>query len=425
MRLLYSLLFVFSSLAQSQETAESLFKDFQEALFQIQIIENESSNKSAIGSGFAVDKNHFSSQQDGLVITNYHVISKFIYDPDKYRIEFQDSQGRNGKFELVDFDVVNDLAVLRLPDDRINTTKLNLATEMPIQGSAIYSLGNPRDLGMSVVPGTYNGIKKTSFYKRVHVTGAINPGMSGGPAINVNGEVIGVNVATGGNQIGFLVPLIQLNGLLSRAGNKNILSSDYKRHIQAQLVQNQADFMQEFTTKTWPQAKLGKALIPGKVTDFVSCWGDSNAKKEDAKFLSIQNRCRTGESIFVNGNLRTGTLEMEFEWVSTDQLESHKFYNMLSKSTAGARPGNRAREDDVTNFACHYDKVKGAGTVTNKAVICIRAYKDFNELYDALYIATSLDHRDQSLISHFTLAGVTQNSIEAFSEQFMESIAWQ
>lgn len=425
MRLLFFFVLIWPSICFAQETAESLFKHFQQALFQIQIIENQSDNKSAIGSGFAIDSQNLGWQQNGLVVTNYHVISDFIYYPDKYRIEYEDNQGNKGPLNLINFDVINDLALLQLATKKGEPVSLPLASGMPEQGSVIYSLGNPRDLGMSVVPGTFNGIKKTSFYKRVHVTSAINPGMSGGPAVDASGKVIGINVATGGNQIGFLVPLPKLKSLLQKSIALTLEPTQYKAHIQQQLIQNQAELIQRFTVKAWPQTSLGRAIIPAKITDFLSCWGDSNDKKEDTKFLSIQNRCRTGESIYISRNLRTGNIEIEFEWISTDQLETHRFYHLMSKTTSSARPGNRAGKDDVTNFVCQHEKVRGYGRVNNKAVLCIRGYKDFEQLYDALYIAVSLDYGQQSLISHFTLAGMTQESITAFSKQFMESVAWQ
>ena len=44
-------------------------------------------------------------------------------------------------------------------------------------------MGNPLDLGFTIVEGTYNGFVEKSYNPRMHFTGAINPGMSGGPAV--------------------------------------------------------------------------------------------------------------------------------------------------------------------------------------------------------------------------------------------------
>jgi hypothetical protein len=61
----------------------------------------------------------------------------------------------------------------------------------------------------------------------------------------------------------------------------------------------------------------------------------------------------------------------------------------------------------------------------NKAVFCTRAYKKFPQLYDVLFIGASVDQNDKALISHFTLAGVSQDMAMAFTRKFMESLTWK
>ena len=63
------------------------------------------------------------------------------------------------------------------------------------QGERIYSMGNPLDVGFAVLEGTYNGLVERSFYPSIFFGGALNSGMSGGPALDEQGRVVGVNVA--------------------------------------------------------------------------------------------------------------------------------------------------------------------------------------------------------------------------------------
>ena len=58
-------------------------------------------------------------------------------------------------------------------------------------GARLYSIGNPHDLGISIVEGTHNGLLRHTLYPRIHFTGPINPGMSGGPTITPEGAVVG------------------------------------------------------------------------------------------------------------------------------------------------------------------------------------------------------------------------------------------
>ena len=100
-------------------------------------------------------------------------------------------------------------------------------------------MGNPLDLGMTILPGTYNGIAGGSFYDRIHFSGSINPGMSGGPVINRNGQVVGINVATAGNQVSFLVPVHKVMDLLAEAPEDPGSPEHLNAMVASQLLKNQ------------------------------------------------------------------------------------------------------------------------------------------------------------------------------------------
>jgi hypothetical protein len=400
----------------SQQTAQNLFSHYRHALYQIQMIDKESGNKSSIGSGFRVSP-------QGDIVSNYHVISDYIYFPDKYRIQYMDGDGKVGDLSVTNFDVINDLSLLKIVSPLPEQLHFTLADELPDQGSDIYSLGNPHDLGMIVVPGTYNGLKKNSFYQRIHFTGSINPGMSGGPAVNKQGKIVGVNVATAGNQIGFLIPLPRIKALVNSV--ESIKPQEFKQHLEKQLHNNQKQMIEKLLSKDWQYTKLGNANVPEKLSDFITCWGGSNASEKNIKYLSVSNRCRIGEVIFLNGKLQTGEVEVEFEWLTSDSLNQFQFHNLLSNRIGFTRPGNQAGRNDVTNYECQQDLVSNRHNVAMKSILCARAYKDFNDLYDVLYISATNDFEDASLISHFTLSGVSQASMQAFTQHFMDTVSWQ
>ncbi|MEP1553989.1 MAG: serine protease [Paraglaciecola sp.] len=417
MKVFIFLLCLLSPIVHSQQTAQSLFGQHRTALYQIKIIELESGNKSSIGSGFQIDL-------EGNIVTNYHVVSEYVYNPDKFRIEYMANDGSEGQLQLVDIDVVNDLALVRklqLADE----AAFPIASSLPEQGSDIYSLGNPHDLGMIVVPGTFNGLKKNSFYQRIHFTGSINPGMSGGPVVNDLGEVMGVNVATAGNQIGFLIPLSKVMGLLESQHAEPLSNQQLKPRLQQQIKANQQVLIDRLKMRDWPTSILGETLVPANITEFISCWGGSNTSDREALYLSVESRCQLDEQIYVHSGLRTGGLELEFEWLDGKSLGKHRFYNFFTQSITGAGPSNNASKDDVTNFECEEDKVTNRHGVTNKTVFCVRAYKEFDELYDVLFVGASIDHQNKGLLSHYTLAGVTKDSALAFSQKFMDAISWQ
>ena len=253
MKIFFTLVFiVLSSSSFAEEQAEQLFNQLKPSLFQIKLIDKASGEKSSIGSGFQISK-------DGIIATNYHVVSSYALHPKKYRIEYLDSNGNTGLLALQSVDVINDLALVKRKIDAINNDGVRffqLSENAPHKGEQLFSLGNPHDLGMIVVPGTYNGLKKESFNERIHFTGSINSGMSGGPVVNKEAEVVGINVATSGNSIGFLVPHDKLKNLY-----KDFLLSppeSIEQQMATQLTANQNKLMTSILNSPWQAKTLGK-----------------------------------------------------------------------------------------------------------------------------------------------------------------------
>jgi len=410
------LLLVSSSFAYAAEQAEAIFKQLAPSLYQIRLIDKVSGEKSSIGSGFQITS-------DGLIATNYHVISGYARHPNKYKMEYLDNKGNKGNLELESVEVINDLALVK----REVTEQMPffaISTSTPKKGEELFSLGNPHDLGMIVVPGTYNGLKKESFNDRIHFTGSVNSGMSGGPVVNAQTEVVGINVATSGNQIGFLVPHDKLVALFN--AYKVEPPKSIEKQMLAQLSQNQEKLISTLLNSEWQLKQLGQSLIPTVDVPFIRCWGDSNADKADALILTAIANCTLEENTYLSSHFFTGFLEMEFRYMKAKNLSETKFYTLYEQQIKRAGPANKATKEDVTEFECQHDLVSPQNQgIKNKAIFCTRAYKDFSGLYDILYLAASIDRNDQALLSHFTVAGVTQDSAMAFTKKFMESVTWK
>jgi len=427
MKAFFTLIFILlSSTTFATEQAQVIFAQLTPSLYQIKLIDKASGEKSSIGSGFQISK-------DGIIATNYHVISSYARHPEKYRIEYLDHQGNTAEVALVSVDVINDLALVKRQVDG-DMPYFILANSKPIKGEKLFALGNPHDLGMIVVPGTYNGLKKESFNERIHFTGSINSGMSGGPVVNKSEKVVGINVATSGNQIGFLVPHDKLVTLFNHYQNndKKKPPTDIKQQMATQLFANQNKLMKALLNNNWQSKELaGKAMIPIIEVPFMRCWGDSNADKTDALILAAIARCSIDENTYLSSHFFTGSVDIEFRYMQAKNLSDNKFYHLYNKQIARAGTGNRAGKDDVSEYQCHHQLVTPASTanthqaITNKSVLCTRAYKDFPDLFDVLYLGASIDKNQQALVSHFTLAGVSQENAMIFTDKFMEAVSWK
>ena len=362
---------------------------------------------------------------DGMVVTNYHVISEYTSHPGRYRIEYVSFDKSRGELSLVDIDVINDLAILKRED--FLGAYLDLADSLPFQGESIYSLGNPHDLGLTVVPGTYNGIASQSLYERIHFSGSINPGMSGGPVLNSEGKVIGVNVSTAGNQISFLVPLDRLSALIERDRNGPIKIEEIKSTITDQLTQNQELIFGELVNKDWMISDFKGVSIPNEIADYIRCWGSSE-NSPDIAYENFMSLCSQDEYIYLSGSFTTGSIVYQFNWLESDELNILQFYNLYQTQIENVYPDNYAGRDDVSNYVCHEDfhskrSVQDTRVVT-KGTFCARKYKEYPGLYDVLYLGASVHENRKGLVSHFTLAGVSMEMAQEFTRKFLASITW-
>lgn len=400
------------------ENAEAVFKQLAPSLYQIKLIDIASGEKSSIGSGFQIT-------EDGLVATNYHVISGYARHPEKFHMQYLDNNGNTGALSLQSVDVINDIALVKRSVDS-PMGFFPIAKKTPLKGQELYSLGNPHDLGMIVVPGTYNGLKADSFNDRIHFTGSVNPGMSGGPVVNKASEVVGINVATSGNQIGYLVPHDKLLALFTNY--KASPPSDIKTQMAEQLSNYQQKLIDNVLAADWQLKRLGKrkALIPTIDLPYIRCWGNSNADKKDDLYFTVIANCSLGENIYIEGNFETGNLEMDYRFLEAKDLSDTKFYHLYQRRISGARANNKVGKEHVGEFQCHNDIVTpDNNAISNKTVFCTRAYKDFPKLFDVIYLAASIDHNDKALISYFTLSGVEQNNALIFTKKFMEVVSWE
>ncbi len=160
------------------------------------------------GSGFVVS-------EDGLVVTNYHVIR----EAETVTVVLED---REYKATVKGTDPATDIAVLKIELPR-RLTYLRLGDSDALRvGEWVMAVGSPLDLTHSVTVGVVSakgrsiGINDTSFENFIQTDAAINFGNSGGPLLNLAGEVIGINTAINfaAENIGFAVPSNTLKQIL-------------------------------------------------------------------------------------------------------------------------------------------------------------------------------------------------------------------
>ena len=399
--------------SSAQTETEKLFQHNQSSLYQIRVIELSTGNKSTIGSGFMVGK-------AGLIASNFHVISHKIHHPDRYRLEYEDNEGNTGDLNVVDFDVVHDLALVRAQIE--NQKQLGINTDSIAKGTKLYSLGNPHDLGLSIVEGTYNGLLEKSMYDKIFFSGSLNPGMSGGPTLNSRGEVVGINVSTAGNQVSFLVPVKYLKALIeeSNSGATELKQDEFNRRIESQIYQHQQSYLQALLDKDWDSTQFAGFTLPGTIEEIFKCWGDSDNRK-DALIDHSYSNCFSEDRIYLKSFFYTGRLAYTYDMYRARDIGSLHFYNIYRARFDRSLQVNGAGKEHVSNYQCHTDFVE-VNDKDWKTVMCARHYLDYPSLYDVFFKMGLVSNSKDGLIIQLGIAGVSKELSLAFIKRFIKEI---
>ncbi|HEX7232127.1 MAG TPA: serine protease [Candidatus Binatia bacterium] len=405
----------FAQAQLTSPTTAEIFKQFSEQVVKIEVVESGSGAKASVGSGF------FATER-GQIVTNYHVVSKLIHSPDRYRIDIVAASGQMGQAAVLAFDVIYDLAVLRI--DRSVKGFLRFETAPVAQGTRLYSLGHPQDLGLTIVEGTYNGLLQHSLYPKVHFTGSLNPGMSGGPAVTHAGKVVGINVATEGEQISFLVPAARAVSLLEKAANiEKPSTANFLAEVGRQIQANQARYLDGIFSNTTPSVTLGPYSLPTKPAEFFRCWADALRRKE-LPYVVISHDCSTDDYIFVSSEQSSGIVRFYHQLLSTEELNPARFFTLYSSQVQAGNVALFGNEEEVTPFRCLTRNLQTQGGKL-KGVLCARQYVKLPGLYDAVFRGATLGARNVGLVTTLSLSGVSFENVQTLTRRYGEAIRWR
>src|SRR6202165_1365100 len=180
--------------------------------------DNEEHKEVQGGTGFIIS-------EDGYIVTNNHVIE----GADKIEVRINNKERYTAK--LIGKDPATDLALLKV-DVKQRLTPLALGDSDKLRvGEWVMAIGDPLNFDKTVTVGVVSAKDRSgltadaatrSFESYIQTDAAINFGNSGGPLINVNGEVIGINTAMfrPAQNIGFAIPVNPLKQVLPQLRGK-------------------------------------------------------------------------------------------------------------------------------------------------------------------------------------------------------------
>jgi serine protease Do len=213
------------------------------------------------GTGFIIS-------DDGYIVTNNHVIE----GADKIEVRINNKEKYTAK--LIGRDTATDLALLKV-ETKQRLTPLQLGDSERLRvGEWVMAIGDPLAFDKTVTVGVVSAKQRSgltadpatrSFENYIQTDAAINFGNSGGPLINVNGEVIGINTAIfrPAQNIGFAVPVNTLKQILPQLREKGKVTRGF---LGINIVNVDSDRAAAFNLKTEDGAFV-ESVESGKPAD--------------------------------------------------------------------------------------------------------------------------------------------------------------
>ena len=408
---------------------QRIYERTRPLLLQVRTLLKTQDSQSSVGSGFLVDTS-------GLLVTNYHVVSQYALQPSRHRLVYATVDGKQGALQLLAFDVVHDLALLKPVDPAplagLGAVPLRPENEPLPRGARIFSMGNPLDVGFAVAEGSYNGPVERSFLPTLFFGGSLSAGMSGGPALDEQGRLIGVNVAArrDGEQVSFLVPADPVRALISRGRSGQPIVAPAWPEITRQLLAHEALLTRGFVAQPWRNAGHPQYVIPVPQETWMRCWG--RGSPQATRGLQFERSdCEMDSRIFVSGPLLTGFLTVRHEAYDGSKLGALRFAERYTSSFRNEFMGVDDRQR--TAARCVERSVWGAPTGAKpsaaaalplKAVVCLRAYKKLEGLHDLSVMVATLDGSTVGVQGRLDAHGVSLASAQRLAQHYLDGFAW-
>jgi serine protease Do len=399
-------------------SARKVYEQARSQLVQIRTVLKGQASQTSVGSGFLVTR-------EGHIVTNFHVVAEAALKPERHDLVYVTADGREAPLQILQLDVLHDLALLKASDGGargFDALPFRPEGQPLSQGERIYSLGNPLDVGFAVAEGTYNGVVRRSFYPQIFFGGALSAGMSGGPALDQEGRVVGINVArrVDGEQVSFLVPKSFALALLARGRDAAPIRAPVYDVVAAQLLQHQAALADRFVEQGWKSGTHPRYRLPVPPDVFMRCWGSSEPSRTGG--LDVERSdCAMDTRIFV-GDYTTGAIALRYESYDGAKLGPLRFAARYSQSFRNEN-FNRLASEHQTKPQCHEDFVDRAGLAL-RAVVCMRAYKKLPQLYDLSVLVATLDQSQSGVQGRLDAQGFSFENAQRLSRHYIEAYGW-
>ena len=403
-------------------SARKVYEQARSQLVQIRTVLKGRASQTSVGSGFLVSA-------QGHIVTNFHVVSEAALKPDRHDLVYVTADGREAPLVILQLDVLHDLALLRAGDAarparrRFDALPFRPASEPLSQGERIYSLGNPLDVGFTITQGTYNGLVRRSFYPQIFFGGALSAGMSGGPALDEEGHVVGINVArrVDGEQVSFLVPAEFATALLARGKDAAPIIGPAYGIVDEQLLQAPGGAHRPLHRPGLEGGDASALSRAGAARRLHALLGNERGlahRRPRLRALRMRRWTRASSS----ASTRPGRSRCATRATTARKLGPLRFAARYSQSFRN-EAFIRLSSQHQTKPRCNEDFVERDG-LPLRAVVCMRAYKKLPQLYDVAVLVATLDQNQAGVQGRFDAQGVSFANAQRLARHYLDAFRW-
>lgn len=394
----------------SGQSEPELFRQHERSIFKVEVIETLSETAYVIGSAFVADST-------GRLVTNYHVVNDAVFSPDDYALRLLAVDGTTYDAEILAVDPVNDLAIIR--SELRGAPALAFVDEMPAVGDPVFSLGFPSDLSGTLVPGTFSGSIERSMGNMLHYSGSLSPGMSGGPTLDGSGRVVGVNVATSGNQLSYLVSAEAASALLSMDRASDGLLDQARRSLNALQGEIRETFLDgAIGTRTFDDFEV--AALPEEVADCTA----SPLRPDGYVFSGVIHDCGPTDAIWLDPDGSVSPLLLRHVLLVAEGMSRLRFAGLYSDWFQAVREWAAPESQWASPYACTQRNVTNDAGVKLRLSQCWRRREGLDGLYDLFAKMAVLGVSDRGLVTTIVMQGTTPENGRDMVLEVVEGVRW-
>jgi hypothetical protein len=192
--------------------------------------------------------------------------------------------------------------------------------------------------------------------------------------------------------------------------------------IRSQILAHQDVFFSEDLIKSRKTVQMGDYRLPGQLSPFFKCWGDSNYQ-EKSPYHMTHHRCSTDDHIFISAEHSSGIMSFSHRYISRSGMNNFRFNNLYSDFFKEWKHDMGGNEEEVTRFECKSATLRHGG-LTFKTAFCARGYRKLKDLYDVVLKAAVLASEDSGLETELQICGVSFEKAVDLTRGYLEMITW-